>query len=204
MRSYSIAAACVAGWVVYAAACTPKLGDEGTAAAAAVSVGTGAGNAGAAGGAGGAGGVGGGGGDGGNGGVHGCLPANAVDRTGLATVLINDVSVWQIPHTACVRVDAGTVVRWEGNFALHPLVGGEQPTEDATSPIAGHTVMNDGTTDFVEVTFPNGGDYPYFCDNHAASMNGVVFVEGGGGAGGTGGTGGAPGGNGGNGGDGGN
>lgn len=202
-KSTTIAAASISAWLAVAAGCEPELGEDATAAANAVSVvSTGAGNGGAGAGdqgGGGAGASGGDGGAGGAGGVHGCSVATATDRTGQATVLINDISPWDFNHQACVRVDAGTTVRWEtSSFALHPLTGGVAPTSDAASPISNNTVVENGATDFVEITFPATGEFPYFCVNHASSMQGVIYVEGtgagggggsgGGGNGGTGGT----------------
>ena len=190
-KSFAIGAAVTMGWIVLGAtqACEPELADEATAAAAAVTTtagpatsGAGAGGSGGggAGGLGGAGGMGGDGGTGGAGGVHECAEASAIDRTGLANVTISDIDAWVIGHRACVRVDPGTVVRWEGDFGFHPLRGGIQPTTDSASPITGNVPANGAT----EVTFTQGGEFPYFCANHASSMFGVVFVTGGGGGGG--------------------
>ncbi len=195
MKHFSAGAAVVAAVAMIAAACTPEENNQATAANASVSAGTasgGMGGGGATGGQGGAGAAGGasGGGGAGGAGVHGCQAATAVDRTGQATVLINDIDAWDFDHKVCVRVDGGTTVRWEGNFGLHPLDGGVSPTNDATSPISMGTVQNDGT-DFIAVRLATEGDYPYFCGAHFASMSGVIFVEGNGGAGGAGGTGGA-------------
>lgn len=80
---------------------------------------------------------------------------------------------WTFPHQRCISVPVNTTVTWTGDFTFHPLDGGETPTTDATSPI---TIANpaQGST---SVTFTSAGVYPYFCTIHAASMQGVVYVE---------------------------
>lgn len=117
------------------------------------------------------------GGDGGEGGsvptLNGCTRAGAADRSGAAAVTITAESAWSIPHSACVVVDVGTAVTWEGDFGFHPLTGGETLNEDATSPITGNTPANGE----VVVTFSEAGEYPYYCTNHGSSMQGVVYVE---------------------------
>ncbi len=172
-------------WLAGGLGCDPEPTGDSTAAANAVSVGTAAGGQGGSGastGTAGAGGVGGGAGGSGGGGdtVNGCTLESALDRTGQANVLINSISPWDFNHQACVIVDAGTTVRWEAaSFGLHPLIGGVAPTPDAASPISDNTVVEDGATDFVEITLDTAGDYPYFCQNHPTNMLGVIYVQGG-------------------------
>lgn len=101
--------------------------------------------------------------------INGCTLAAADDSTGMTTVSIT----WSSPHQACTRVDAGTAVTWNGDFAFHPLVGGEPPTTDTASPITGNTPAGGMTT----VTFATAGTYPYFCDIHGATLQGVIYVE---------------------------
>ena len=111
--------------------------------------------------------------DGGSGGapaaLNGCTRADAEDMTGMANVMLT----WSNPHSECIVVDAGTVVTWTGDFAFHPLAGGETPTVDDASPIT----MSDQTGDSASVTFDAGGEYPYFCTVHTSAMQGVVYVE---------------------------
>ena len=107
--------------------------------------------------------------------AHGCTLATATDRTGLATVIITDISAWSIGHNACILVDAGTTVQWNGSFTAHPLAGGVSPTTDSSSPI---TVAGPGSgTTPVTVTLSSAGDFPYFCTIHLSSMAGVVYVR---------------------------
>jgi len=101
--------------------------------------------------------------------INGCTLAAADDSTGMAAVSIT----WSSPHQACTRVDVGTAVTWNGDFGFHPLVGGEPPTTDATSPITGNTPAGNMTT----VTFATAGTYPYFCDIHNGTLQGVIYVE---------------------------
>lgn len=117
------------------------------------------------------------GGQGGEGGsattLNGCTRAAATDLTGSAAVTITAESAWGIPHNACIVVDVGTAVTWEGDFNFHPLTGGETFDEDDNSPITGNTPANGE----VVITFSDAGDFPYYCVNHGSSMQGVVYVE---------------------------
>lgn len=77
----------------------------------------------------------------------------------------------------CLEIRAGQIVRFTGPFSFHPLVPGQifngagQP--DATSPIPPTSF---GTS--INVTFPDPGIFPYYCDLHGTtnSMTGVVLV----------------------------
>lgn len=101
--------------------------------------------------------------------INGCDVASADDMTGMGTVSLT----WSSPHQACTRVDVGTAVTWNGDFGFHPLVGGETPTTDAASIITGNVPAGGMTT----VTFGAAGVFPYFCDIHNASLQGVIYVE---------------------------
>lgn len=144
-------------------------------------VGGGGGTAGAGGmgGSGGSGGSAGSAGMGGGGGsqtvINGCTQADALDMTGMANVTITDVSAWMVIHSACIRVSAGTIVSWQGNFDSHPLAGGVTPTRDEASPISVIDATS-GTMDAV-VTLDTAGTYPYFCEIHLGTMEGVIYVE---------------------------
>jgi plastocyanin len=107
--------------------------------------------------------------------AHGCTFATATDRTGEANVTITDISAWVVVHNACIIVDAGTTVTWEGNFDSHPLRGGVSPSPDAANPIemAG---PGSGATP-VSVMLNMAGDYPYYCGLHFSSMAGVIYVR---------------------------
>jgi plastocyanin len=143
---------------------------------AALASGTGCGD----GGSGGSGGTGGGGGgEGGQGGstaqlLNGCDAAKAEDHTADATTTVTQAALKYTP--ACIKIAAGNAVTWEMDFGIHPLVGGtvegSTKTPDSSSPIT----ASSGTT--VTITFPNAGEFPYYCDIHAGTgMAGVVYVE---------------------------
>ena len=110
----------------------------------------------------------------GGGEINGCMGTSARDETGSATVTITDISAWEVPHSACIIVSQGTAVTWQGNFDEHPLVGGTSPLMDPGSPVtqAGSTSGTDDAT----ITFSATGVFPYFCDMHATTMLGVVYV----------------------------
>jgi len=77
----------------------------------------------------------------------------------------------------CIRVKTGTVVTFEGSFAIHPLQGGTVTngigSADPNSPI---TLTNTGMS--VMFTLSNAGTVPYYCTSHAISgMMGAIFVE---------------------------
>ncbi|UCF48024.1 MAG: hypothetical protein JSU89_12775 [Myxococcales bacterium] len=108
--------------------------------------------------------------------VNGCDPEEYEDLTGSPSVTItDDDNAWEVPHNRCIIVSAGTAVTWQGNFDTHPLVGGESPTTDTSSPI---TQANASGTDDVTVTFSptRGQAFPYFCDVHRTDMLGVIVV----------------------------
>ena len=108
-------------------------------------------------------------------GLNGCQQATAEDMTGMTTATIQFGGLSYSPK--CVRVKAGTMVTFEGNFMSHPLQGGAVvngvPTPDAASPI---TATATGMT--ATFTLSNAGDVPYYCTLHAAGgMTGAIFVE---------------------------
>src|SRR5262245_35991043 len=55
--------------------------------------------------------------------VNGCDAATAMDMTTQTAVTIAFPSTAYNPK--CVRVKTGTTVTWQGDFTIHPLVGGE-------------------------------------------------------------------------------
>jgi plastocyanin len=107
--------------------------------------------------------------------VHDCSQADATDMTAAAAATITFAGVAYTPK--CVRVKAGTDVTFTGDFASHPLVGGEFvdtiKTPDPSSPIT--STMTGMTATF---TMATAGAYPYYCNVHASvGMVGVIFVE---------------------------
>ncbi len=80
----------------------------------------------------------------------------------------------------CLKINAGDSVTFNGNFTTHPLTPGVAPGRASMDPAAPAsnpiTSTNMGMT--AEFTFPNAGDYPFFCMVHSGSnMIGVIRVE---------------------------
>lgn len=107
--------------------------------------------------------------------VNGCDPATAEDHTADATTTVMSSGLKYAPP--CIKISAGSSVKFSSNFMTHPLVGGEvvggmkQP--DANSPI-----KQTSTGTEVTFSFPDAGAYGYYCELHAGSgMVGAVFVE---------------------------
>ena len=95
--------------------------------------------------------------------------AGADDMTGMAAVTL---PAWTLGHNACIIVDVGTDVTWEGGFSAHPLAGGEFP-DDAMNFIS----MSDQSGQSATINFDTAGDYPYFCLVHGTNMAGVIYVQ---------------------------
>jgi plastocyanin len=74
----------------------------------------------------------------------------------------------------CLKVSAGAMVTWSGNFSSHPLAGGSNPPiVDATSPI---TETLTGMTATFTMSTP--GAYGFFCEFHyAVGEMGAIFVQ---------------------------
>lgn len=75
----------------------------------------------------------------------------------------------------CIRVKPGTAVTFSGNFAIHPLAGGDSPpTVDTSSPIK---ETKGGSSMTFTLTKP--GTYDYFCEAHYAPnrMEGMIVVQ---------------------------
>lgn len=106
--------------------------------------------------------------------VNGCNPATAEDHLSDANVTIAFGGAQGNKYNpACIRIAQGASVTLLGDFASHPLEGGNAGTPDATSPI---TSTNTGTT--ATFTFADAGSFPYYCTAHfGAGMQGAVFVE---------------------------
>ena len=101
--------------------------------------------------------------------VNGCDAAQATDMTAQTTVDLT----WTLPHHECILVRKGTTVRWDGDFQVHPLAGGEAPDQDPASPISAATPAGNVES----VTFAQAGEFPYFCQVHVSQMQGVVYVQ---------------------------
>lgn len=107
---------------------------------------------------------------GGDVGINGCTPADFV----AATTISFPAVAYDPP---CVKISAGDTITWNGNFAFHPLRGGEVvdgvATPDTSSPIV---AVDTGMT--ADVTFPAAGTFPFYCNIHfSVGMTGAVLVE---------------------------
>ena len=110
--------------------------------------------------------------------IHGCTSSAYVDgRTGDRQIgfgtALGSPALGYSPN--CLIISAGQTVTWVGNFSVHPLVGGEYRGDAGTSPTP--IVRVDTGSDPKAVTFATPGLYPYYCDNHAPTMEGVVWVQ---------------------------
>lgn len=107
--------------------------------------------------------------------VNGCDPATAEDHLADATTTVTQSGFAYAPK--CIKITAGSSVKFVSTFTSHPLVGGEvvsgAKAADPGSPI---TMTSTGTE--ATFTFPDAGTYGYYCDIHALSgMVGAIFVE---------------------------
>jgi plastocyanin len=106
--------------------------------------------------------------------VNGCDPAMAVDMKGMAEVTIVQTGLTYAP--ACVKISAGTSVKFTSDFVAHPLVGGVY--DGAKMPDAGSPITPTSTGAEASFTIAAAGTYGYYCDLHAASnMIGAIIAE---------------------------
>jgi plastocyanin len=109
--------------------------------------------------------------------VNGCDIDTATDLGAAATVTFANGNFSYAPK--CIKVNAGAVVTFNGNFVNHPHQGGQVlaglEIPDATGPFA--TLTNTGNT--MAFTMDTAGTFPYYCVPHGASQNmtGAVFVS---------------------------
>lgn len=77
----------------------------------------------------------------------------------------------------CLKIDAGTIVAFSGDFSFHPLYPSRVRGTVQGNPISG---TNSGRS--TEVTFTEAGFYAYYCGVHGAfddgsAMAGVIWVK---------------------------
>jgi plastocyanin len=105
--------------------------------------------------------------------LNGCDVATAENQLTAATVDID----WKLTTQKCVRVSVGTVVNWNvtapSTFTSHPLAGGN--VDDGAKP--GPITDSDQSGATASVTFDTKGEFPFFCEIHLGSMQGVIYVE---------------------------
>ena len=110
--------------------------------------------------------------------VNGCDPAAAVDATGRSHVEIGFGGVHGYDYApACLRVTAGTELRFAGPFEIHPLGAGRyrdgRLEADGDGPI--RETQRGREASFVAEA---PGAWGFFCQYHAGEgMAGAVFVE---------------------------
>lgn len=113
---------------------------------------------------------------GGSSAIHGCEQATAKDETASAALTINFAGLAYTPK--CVRVKAGTVVTFSGDFTMHPLVGGEVSETGTKTPDANSPIVETSAGMSAMFTMSTAGTFPFYCDIHAITgMTGVIFVE---------------------------
>jgi len=109
-------------------------------------------------------------------GVSFCGTKAVVDESSQSAVTIDFGGSAGVAYDpACIRVKPGTAVTFSGNFAIHPLAGGDSPpTVDTSSPIK-ETKGGSSAT----FTLKKAGTYNYFCEAHHATnhMEGTIVVQ---------------------------
>jgi plastocyanin len=108
--------------------------------------------------------------------LNGCDVATAEDHTGEGAVVIVTDGLSYSP--ACVRISVGTKVTIDSNFASHPLKAGIAATGAVQegSPIVPTDAGTSVEIDFASASLA-GGAFGFYCQVHAPSMAGAVFVE---------------------------
>jgi len=106
--------------------------------------------------------------------VNGCTLSEAEDQRGETEVVISfGGALGNVYDPQCVLVDAGTIIRFVGDFDFHPLRGGVSGAEDPGSDIP---AVDTGTEATAELDA--AGDHPYFCTFHAGfGMAGVIYAQ---------------------------
>jgi plastocyanin len=110
--------------------------------------------------------------------LNGCDFDTATDLTNMSGVTITFANGNFTYAPKCIKVTAGTVATFNGNFVNHNLQGGtlvgglEVPA--ATGPFVPATTTG-STMDF---TLASAGSYPYYCIQHGSTQNmgGAIFV----------------------------
>lgn len=104
--------------------------------------------------------------------LNGCTAADFVDMTGQSAVGISFGGFFYTPK--CVKVSAGTNVTWSGSFMSHPLQGGMVVNNVPFPDNSKIPLTNTGSMS--TINFSGAGTFPYYCQFHVNSMQGVVLV----------------------------
>ena len=107
--------------------------------------------------------------------VHGCTTSAYANRSTGAREIAFGSAAGLAYSPKCMSISAGQTVTFKGDFNTHPLVGGMYMGSVGTTPTP---IMrrDTGSTDYT-VTFATAGLYPYFCDYHAPTMVGAIWVN---------------------------
>jgi plastocyanin len=100
--------------------------------------------------------------------LQGCTASSYVDHTGDAGPVA--VTPWDTSSSVprCIKIKTGQIVTWASS-AVHPLIA--QGAGTTPSPIPS-TEM----TSAASITFPNVGNYGFWCAVHQSIMEGAILV----------------------------
>jgi plastocyanin len=110
--------------------------------------------------------------------LNGCAYASAMDLTADAMPTITFPGATFMYTPSCIRIHAGQTVTFTADsgsdFSFHPLMPGDGATR-TTQPGTPITPTATGTT--VTFTFPDPGTWGFYCQIHAPSMAGAIYVD---------------------------
>ncbi len=110
--------------------------------------------------------------------LNGCTYATAIDLTATAMPTINFPGATLMYSPACIRIHAGQTVTFDADsgstFANHPLRPGDGATRTTQT---GTPITNVDTGTTMTFTFPDPGTWGYYCNFHAPSMAGAIYVD---------------------------
>jgi plastocyanin len=107
--------------------------------------------------------------------VNGCT-FSQINGPAQTQVTITFANYYYSPK--CVYVTTNTTVIFNGDFSVHPLIGGTVSGSTKIPATVGPftTMISSGLS--ANFTMSAGGVYPYYCNVHALlGMTGVVYVQ---------------------------
>jgi plastocyanin len=109
--------------------------------------------------------------------VNGCDLATAIDATAQANSMIGFGALALDYTPKCLKLSVGSQATFVGNFASHPLFGGELVNFVLIPATSGPFVPVTNTGTSRSFTFNSVGTFPYYCTVHGdGGMNGAIFV----------------------------
>jgi plastocyanin len=99
--------------------------------------------------------------------VNGCDPNATTLTTGNATMSFPTTAAPMQYAPNCVKIKAGSMVTWNGDFSMHPLA------PEGT----GNPIMATSTGMTASFTFTTAGTYGFHCMFHPTVMNGAIIVQ---------------------------